>query len=148
MMRLAAGAVLALLLALPASAGDLGRINFGELRAKDAFITCFGRDQAVELAVALNRHLRAGGTINDLSGSKGGETAAELMIEKRCFRAQEIDHTPRKTVYRDEEQPKHKPRLYSVVASEVMHKSKAVKIHVVTTKDVPPPPKRKKPKFK
>lgn len=136
------------LLSTPGSTQEHGSFRHGEPRAADSFLTCFSRDLAVEMAVALNRHLRSGGRIEDLSGSKGGETAGEMMMEGRCFRTRDIDHTSTQTVYRDDEQPKHDPRLYSVVASEVHLKGEAVVIHVLTTAEVPPTPKKKKPKFK
>jgi hypothetical protein len=145
-------AVAAVLLALFAphagTAQSLGPYAHGQPRTADSFLTCFSRDFAVEMAVALNRHLQSGGDIDDLSGSKGGETAGEMMMEGRCFRARNIDHTPAETVYRDRDQPRHDRRLYSVVASHVRHQGKAVVVHIVTTENVPPPPKKNKTTFK
>jgi hypothetical protein len=136
------------LLSTPGLAQEQASFRHGEPRAAESVLTCFSRDFAVEMAVALNRHLRSGGRIEDLSGSKGGETAGEMMLEGRCFRARDIDHTPMQTVYRDDKPTDDDHRLYSVVASEVRLKGEAVVIHILTTADVPPPPKKKKPKFK
>lgn len=148
MRQRAPAALLALVLvSTPGLAQEQASFRHGEPRAAESVLTCFSRDFAVEMAVALNRHLRSGGRIEDLSGSKGGETVGEMMLEGRCFRARDINHTPTQTVYRDDKPAKGDLRLYSVVASDVKLKGEVVVIHVLTTADVPPPPKRKKPKF-